>query len=281
MINLLRRGAQDPLTGDRDTLAVEQALLAAAIPPEHRGSARLSRLSPAERRFYLWILERFAAANPPDGNEAQAAATVFGVDQDAFAVFAREDLVHTDASGRPTVANPFSATPRGHRVLIDGAQWVDAMCAIDALGIGPMLGLPIEVISRDPLNGGEVRVRLDADDEPWWEPSEAVVLAGSTDGEGPSFRGCCDVLNFFVSAANAELYLHEHPDWTPARRTFERDDARARRTARWARPARTRRASRRREARLTRIPMGTAQRSLLRRKVLPKLLPVLPDRGRS
>jgi Alkylmercury lyase len=72
-------------------------------------------------------------------------ADALGLDAaDAFRVFAREDLVHVDAAGRPVVAYPFSATPRGHRVLVDGERWVEAMCAIDALGIAPMLGLPIE-----------------------------------------------------------------------------------------------------------------------------------------
>jgi hypothetical protein len=37
------------------------------------------------------------------------------------------------------VAYPFSGTPRGHRVRIDGEHWVEAMCAVDALGIAAML----------------------------------------------------------------------------------------------------------------------------------------------
>jgi hypothetical protein len=109
-----------------------------------------------------------------------------------------------------TVAYPFSGPPRGHRVLIDGQRWVEAMCAIDALGIAFMLGLPIEISSRDPVSSGEVRVRLDPGEGASWEPEEAVVLAGSACSGGPSFGGCCDVLNFFESKQNAERYLREH-----------------------------------------------------------------------
>src|SRR5581483_7891505 len=47
---------------------------------------------------------------------------------------AREDLVHTDDEGAITVAYPFSAHPRGHEVTL-GGRVVQAMCAIDALGI--------------------------------------------------------------------------------------------------------------------------------------------------
>ena len=91
-------------------------------------------------------------------------------------------------------------------------QRVEAMCAIDALGIAPMLQLPIEITSRDPLNGTEVCVRLDPGDGAWWEPTTAVVLTGSACCDGPSFRGCCDVLNFFESAETAEQYLNNQPE---------------------------------------------------------------------
>jgi hypothetical protein len=131
----------------------------------------------------------------------------------ALNTLAREDLAHRDpATGAIMVAYPFSAEPRGHRVLIDGRHWVEAMCAIDALGIAPMLELPIEVQSRDPLAGTNIWARLDPGDGAWWEPTESVVLAGSTRCEGPSFRGCCDVLNFFESAQTAQQYLDHYPD---------------------------------------------------------------------
>jgi hypothetical protein len=147
----------------------------------------------------------FANSRPP-------AAVSYGLDPvEAFAVLAREDLVHVDATGCPVVAYPFSATLRGHRVLIGGERWVEAMCAIDALGIAPMLGLPIEIYSHDPVSGGEIWVRLDPSEGAWWEPQEAVVLSGSARCEGPSFRGCCDVLNFFETRKNAEGYLAENP----------------------------------------------------------------------
>src|SRR6266487_2434081 len=85
------------------------------------------------------------ARRSDEASRVWAVAATLGLDAaDALRVLAREDLVHVDANGRPVVAYPFSATPRGHRVLIDGKRWVEAMCAIDALGIAPMLGLPTE-----------------------------------------------------------------------------------------------------------------------------------------
>jgi hypothetical protein len=131
--------------------------------------------------------------------------------EDTLALFARLDLVHHDpATGEILVAYPFSARPRGHAVLIDSTHRVEAMCAIDALGIAPMLQLPIEVSSRDPLSRTEIWVRLDPGEGAWWEPTTAVVLAGRTRSDGPSFRGCCDVLNFFQTEATANSYLADH-----------------------------------------------------------------------
>ena len=190
---------------------VVTALEMAAIRPERQGRRRLSGLTQPERELYRWILQRFAAAAPPSAEATRATALELGLDPElALAALARDDLVHTDEDGSPVVAYPFSARQRGHRVLIDGVHEVEAMCAIDALGIAPMLGLPIEISSRDPVSGGEVWVRLDPGEGPWWKPKQAVVLAGSVCCEGPSFRGCCDVLNFFESKQNAERYLREH-----------------------------------------------------------------------
>ena len=189
-----------------------EALAAADISPERRGRDRLARLSSAQQELYDWILHRFVDANPPTADATRAAAAGLRLDPaEALAALALEDLVHCDDQGRPLVAYPFSAERRGHRVVIDGKRTVEAMCAIDALGMSRMLERPIEVFSHDPLSGGEIRVRIDPDKGANWEPESAVVVAGSTCSGGPSFRGCCDVLNFFETQASAERYLREHP----------------------------------------------------------------------
>jgi hypothetical protein len=193
--------------------AAVAALDAAAIPAERRGTARLARLSDSEQALYRWILRTFAAGASPLPDALVGVAASLDLDPEAaLAKLAHEDLVHHDpASGTILVAYPFSSLPRGHRVEIDGNRWVEAMCAIDALGIAPMLGSPIEIASRDPRTGTEIRVRLNpgAGAGSWWEPESAVVLAESC-CEGPSFRSCCDVLNFFESRDSVEQYLREH-----------------------------------------------------------------------
>ena len=192
---------------------VVRVLRAADIPPDRCRAERARRLTGAERDLYHWILKAFASGEPPTPTETRAEAERLGLDPAAaLHALAREDLVHADERGEIVVAYPFSARPRGHRVLIDGKQWVEAMCAIDALGIAPMLNLTIEVASRDPMVGDEISVHLAADGQVVWEPATAVALAGSACHQGPSFRGCCDVLNFFASMESAERYLREHSE---------------------------------------------------------------------
>jgi hypothetical protein len=191
---------------------VQRALDASGIPAEKQGRRRAQRLSSGEQALYGWILEMFAAGTPPQPGGLAEAATRFEIEIDpALAALAREDLVHCDpATGTILVAYPFSGRPTEHRVCIDGREEVFAMCAIDALGIAPMLEQPIEIVSRDPVDGSDVWVRLDPGDGAWWEPTDALVLAGRV-CDGPSLSSCCQVLNFFGSTKTAERYLHEHP----------------------------------------------------------------------
>jgi hypothetical protein len=86
------------------------------------------------------------------------------------------------------------------------------MCAIDALGIAPMFGVAIAIESRDPVSGEEIRARVAADGSVEWSPVSAVVVAGAIQSRGDACCGCCPVLNFFASGANAERWLAEHPE---------------------------------------------------------------------
>jgi hypothetical protein len=193
---------------------VQRALSIAGIASERFGPARLNGLNDNERSLYRWILSSFAGGGHPAVDELCDLASELGLEiEDTLVLFANLDLVHHDPStGEILVAYPFSAGPRGHSVLINSTHRVEAMCAIDALGIAPMLQQPIEITSHDPLSGSEIWVRLDPSEGTWWEPPTAVVLAGSASCDGPSFHGCCDVLNFFQTDESANTYLAAHPE---------------------------------------------------------------------
>ena len=194
---------------------VAAALAAAEIPPSKLGPARRARLSEAERELYFWILRRFASDGRPSGAELRAAAAQLGLEaESALETLAREDLVHRDADGELAVAYPFSGRPTAHRVRFPGGHEVQAMCAIDALGIAPMFAEAIEIESRDPVSGDEIRARVAPDASAEWSPESAVVVAGAIRGQDDACCGCCPVLNFFASAANAERWLTAHAEVT-------------------------------------------------------------------
>jgi hypothetical protein len=193
---------------------VAAALAAAQIPPSKLGPARRARLTEKERELYFWIMRRFATDGRPSSVDVRAAAVRLGLDAaDALETLAREDLVHPGANGEITVAYPFSGRPTAHRVRFPGGHEVDAMCAIDALGIAPMFGEPIEIESRDPLSGDEIRAHVAPDGAAEWWPESAVVVAGAIHTEGDeACCGCCPVLNFFATVTNAERWLAAHPE---------------------------------------------------------------------
>ena len=192
----------------QDTTPAE-VLAAAGIAPERVGAARTARLRDRERAVYHWILRSFAAG-PPEPRALAGACDRHGVSlRGLLEVLAREDLVHADESDGIVVAYPFSGRPTPHRVLLDGRE-VFAMCAIDALGMAPMLDRPVEVVSSDPVDGQEIRVSLTPDGSASWEPEQAVVVTGRS-CDRDAFRSC-QVLNFFASPGNAEQYLRRHTD---------------------------------------------------------------------
>jgi hypothetical protein len=190
---------------------VSVTLEAAGISTWKVGGCRGEHLSGAERKLYQWILRRFADEGAPSAEAMWAEASSLGLDfEPTCDKLASEDLIHLDSKGEVSVAYPFSGRPAAHRVVINGRS-VYAMCAIDALGIAPMLGRPVVVTSLDPVTEAEITVWLQPDGTGTWQPTEAVVVARRA-CEGAAFQGCCQVLNFFASSESAEGYLREHDE---------------------------------------------------------------------
>ncbi|MGH3065597.1 MAG: alkylmercury lyase family protein, partial [Gaiellaceae bacterium] len=206
-------GATSPSRTRRQlTVGVATTLAAAGIPASKLGPACRARLSDSERELYVWILRRFATHGRPSGTETREEAARLGAElEDALATLAREDLVHRGPDGEIAVAYPFSGVRTAHRVRFPGGHEAYAMCAIDALGIAPMLEQTIETRSRDPLTGAAFQAKVAPDGTATWEPETAVVVAGALDRQGDSCCGCCPVLNFFVSDDSAQRWLSEHP----------------------------------------------------------------------
>jgi len=68
------------------------------------------------------------------------------------------DMVIFSAHGDPVGAYPFTMEAREHRVRVNGHQ-VHAMCALDALAVGPMFGMKTQVDSRCRITGDPVNIQ--------------------------------------------------------------------------------------------------------------------------
>ena len=128
-----------------------------------------------------------------------------------LAELAADDFLCLDQGGRISAAYPFSAAPTGHLVQITGRPPVYAMCAIDALGIAPMLGTSVLISSADPVTAEPIAVIVDGSDSVW-RPATAVMFVGRTADQcaGPSAAICCSYINFFASRPVAVAWARGH-----------------------------------------------------------------------
>jgi hypothetical protein len=197
-----------PATADPD--AVAQRMRGAGLPASTL-AARRAALPVAVQDLHCRALTALAETGRPPSRPGLAAdADALGVDlAEALTKLARAELLFLTPDGRGVLGGvPFAAAPTAHRVGVRGGPTVWANCAVDALGIGAMLGRDTDVRSVDPVSGEPVTASGRGGQ--WtWQPAEAVVFVGSS-GNGTITDACCPVINFFVSADNAVHYQRRH-----------------------------------------------------------------------
>lgn len=118
-----------------------------ALDVEGRGTARrAARETPASTRVLRAFLDRgglvpvdeIVAGLPRDLAEALGKALIRLDDDDLIRI----------RDGHVDIAYPFSASPTAFVVRLPDGRERYACCAIDALGIAPMVGQPVEIRSR-------------------------------------------------------------------------------------------------------------------------------------
>jgi mercury(II) reductase len=121
----------------------------------------------------------------------------------------RRDLVVLDGN-KITGAYPFTDRETGHRVTLDG-RVLNAMCAVDALGIGAMTDRDVAIASRCRHCGAPIRIatrdqgRALADIEP-----ETAVMWQSVHYDGASAaNSLCATTAFFCSDDHLSAWRRE------------------------------------------------------------------------
>jgi alkylmercury lyase len=174
---------------------------------------RAAGLPTRVRELHREILRAFlAAGHAPDPAQVRVIAAGIGVDvAEGLERLAERDLAHCGQDGRIRVAYPFSGEPTGHRVQVRDRPSMDAMCAVDALGIPLMAGRDGVITSSDPSTQQVIRV-VRCVEEWGWEPADTVVLLAQTTGGGTAGECLCPSILFCVDRDHAEHYLAGHPE---------------------------------------------------------------------
>jgi len=146
----LRSGVEMPdwslVTSEMARRALEASF---AVAGRHE---KWAGLGDEEDRVWCAVLEGFASAGRAPDVAATAVASGLGPSAVGAALDrlrARDLVVRAENTGAVTAAYPFCEWPTGHRVRWNGTA-VNALCAIDALGMGAMLG-------RDTIIDAECR----------------------------------------------------------------------------------------------------------------------------
>lgn len=91
-------------------------------------------------------------------------------------------LVRDQHSNTITAAYPLSTRPTQHCVTLKGAkQRRYALCAIDALGVGPLFGVAVIVNTPCPQCGRSIRIHVEESQIAAVTPAGAVVWDGLPD----------------------------------------------------------------------------------------------------
>ena len=175
--------------------------------PETTFPERLAATAPDDQALYRVLLQALAAGGdvPSLATAADQARLTPEQASEALLRLAAADLIALDAEQHVLGVFPLSASPTGHTVRLADGRHLDAMCAVDALGIPAMLDQPGTVTSTDPTTGQTVTVRIaggQADANP---PGAVVLLARA--GDGMLASACCQIIDFYADPAAAQSAL--------------------------------------------------------------------------
>jgi hypothetical protein len=107
---------------------------------------RAQRDDPLLRAIWREFVERGGPV-ALEGVAARVPGLAPDVARDRAAALDAADLIGL-AGDRVRLAYPFTASPTPYQVILRGGRVCHACCAIDALGVAPMLGTPVTVRSR-------------------------------------------------------------------------------------------------------------------------------------
>jgi mercuric reductase len=214
---VLRRGIMMPdwsaVTSEAAGRALE-AVFAIAGRDE-----KWSGLGDEEDRVWRAVLEGFGATGRAPHASEIAAATGSGPQLVAAALArlrARDLVVLAQDASEVTAAYPFCDWATGHRVHWNGVS-ANALCAIDALGLGAMLGRDTVIETSCRHCGAPIRIatRADGTKIASSSPEQAVVWCGIAYAGNCGATSGCTLKVFFCSGEHLRLWRDAGRATTP------------------------------------------------------------------
>lgn len=182
----------------------------AGIVEVARFDQRWAALDEGADRLRRAVLEHYARRGemPSRGELAEAVADV----DSGLAELERRDLIVLDDAGAVTGVYPFSAHATGHRVRLDG-QGLNAMCAVDALGVGAMYGRDVVVHSTCRGCGGTIHVETAAAGTELASaaPAGSVVWVGRDYADGCAATSLCTTIAMWCCQEHLDAWRAENP----------------------------------------------------------------------
>ncbi len=144
-----------------------------------------------------------------------------------LAEMVERDWAARDATGTLVILYPFSARPTGIQVHLRGVAR-EVMCAIDALGVAPMLGESVAVTSPCPVCDASLRVDVSPDAITRVQPASLAVVHRRT--PGPAHLTRCHATRFVCSPEHGEAWVRQQGGPNDAVAPLDEAFAHARRT---------------------------------------------------
>ncbi|MDE2167645.1 MAG: alkylmercury lyase family protein [Alphaproteobacteria bacterium] len=120
----------------------------------------------------------------------------------------RDLLVFDEAMGSVTHAYPFTGSKSRHRVRL-GERTLNALCAVDALGVGAMYRQDISIESSCHFCNAEIRIATRRNGAALANvfPASAVVWYDAVYSGGCAATSCCPSIAFFCSDDHLRQWL--------------------------------------------------------------------------
>jgi hypothetical protein len=167
---------------------------------------RALTMPPQAHRVYRALIDALLATGvlPNDTTLAQSTELSIAEVHAALDTLVAGDWAGRDETGAIVTLYPFSVTPTTTIVQLAGVTRY-AMCAIDALGVAPMLDRPTTVQSTCPVSGEALTLTVEPDGVREYTPATIAVLYRRA--AGPAHVNRCGATRFFRSPADGQRWL--------------------------------------------------------------------------